>query len=285
MDLSVDYDRTMRARVSQSPGEFLESSLTIPRERMSMPQGFSKIDAAQRLSVEPGSSRTARILLVEDERKVAKALREGLEAESYSVAVAHSAEDGFFQLSSEPFDLAVLDVMLPGRSGIEMLSAMRKQGIATPVLLLTAKDTVEDRVLGLDAGADDYLVKPFAFPELSARVRALLRRGPIAPAPVLEIDDLQLDLPSRTVMRGGRTLELTVKEFEMLEYLLRHQGQVVSREMLARDVWKETMRHTPLDNVIDVHMVRIRRKVDEGFPKKLVHTVRGVGFILKAEKP
>ena len=225
-----------------------------------------------------------RILLVEDERKVAKALQKGLEAESYSVALTHTGEEGFFRVSSEPFDLAVLDIMLPGRSGIEMLSAMRKQGITIPVLLLTAKDTVEDRVLGLDAGADDYLVKPFAFPELSARIRALLRRGKTEPAVTLRMADLQMDLLGRTITRGVQTLDLTAREFELLEYLLLHQGQVVSREMFARDVWKETMCPAPLDNVIDVHMARIRRKIDDGFSTKLVHTVRGVGFVLKAEK-
>jgi two-component system copper resistance phosphate regulon response regulator CusR len=226
-----------------------------------------------------------RILLVEDERKVAKALQEGLEAESYSVALAHTGEDGFFRISSEPFDLAVLDVMLPGRSGIEILSAMRKQGIKIPVLLLTAKDAIEDRVLGLDAGADDYLVKPFAFPELSARIRALLRRGKSeAAVAALSMADLQMDLLGRTVTRGTTALDLTAREFELLEYLLLHNGQVVSREMLARDVWREPTRHTPLDNVIDVHIARIRRKVDEGFSPKLVHTVRGVGFVLKAER-
>lgn len=225
-----------------------------------------------------------RILVVEDERKVAQALREGLEGESYSVAVAHTGEEGFFLVNSEHFDLVVLDVMLPGRNGIEVLSAMRKRGLQTPVLVLTAKDAIEDRVLGLDTGADDYLVKPFAFPELSARIRALLRRGRPETATTLHIDDLHIDLISRSVRRAGRLLELTTKEYEVLEYLLRHQGEVVSREMLARDVWKETMRHSPLDNVIDVHMVRIRRKVDEGFSTKLVHTVRGVGFVLKADK-
>jgi two-component system, OmpR family, copper resistance phosphate regulon response regulator CusR len=226
-----------------------------------------------------------RILLVEDGQKVAKALQEGLEAESYSVAVAHTGEEGFFRVSSELFDLAVLDVMLPGRSGIEILSAMRSQGIGIPVLLLTAKDTVEDRVLGLDTGADDYLVKPFAFPELSARIRALLRRGKTEPVLALRAADLHMDLRGRTVTRGAQPLDLTAKEFELLEYLLIHNGQVVSREMLARDVWKETVRHTPLDNVIDVHIARIRRKIDEGFSPKLLHTVRGVGFVLKAEKP
>jgi DNA-binding response OmpR family regulator len=224
-----------------------------------------------------------RILVVEDTQKVARALQEGLEAEAYSVTLAQTGEEGFFLVSSEQFDLVVLDVMLPGRSGIQVLSAMRKGGVKTPVLVLTAKDAVEDRVLGLDAGADDYLVKPFAFAELSARVRALLRRGKTEPAATLKVQDLYMDLVSRTVRRGDQTLDLTVKEFELLEYLLQHQGQVVSREMLARDIWKETVRHTPLDNVIDVHMVRLRRKVDEGFPNKLVHTVRGVGFVLRAE--
>lgn len=225
-----------------------------------------------------------RILVVEDERKVAQAIQEGLEGESYSVEVAYTGEDGFFFVNSERFDLVILDVMLPGRSGIEVLSAMRKRELQTPVLLLTAKDAIEDRVRGLDAGADDYLVKPFAFPELLARVRAVLRRGKQEKSLVLELEDLRMDVVSRMVRRGNHVLDLTTREYELLEYLLRHRGQVVSREMLARDVWKEAVRHSSLDNVIDVHMVRIRRKVDEGSRTKLVHTVRGVGFVLKAEK-
>jgi DNA-binding response OmpR family regulator len=223
-----------------------------------------------------------RILVVEDEPKVARALEDGLKSESYSVFVAHTGNEGFFKASSEPFDLVVLDVMLPDRSGLEVLSTMRHRGMKLPVLLLTAKDAVEDRVRGLDAGADDYLVKPFAFAELSARVRALLRRGNPEQAVVMSLEDLQMDVVTRTVRRGVYSIDLTSREFEVLEYLLRHQGRVVSREMLARNVWKESVRHTPLDNVIDVHMVRIRRKVDEGFDTKLVHTVRGVGFLLKA---
>jgi DNA-binding response OmpR family regulator len=225
-----------------------------------------------------------RILLVEDDRKVAKALQEGLEAESYSIAVAHTGEEGFLQVTSELFDLAVLDVMLPGRSGIEMLSTMRSQGIKIPVLLLTAKDTLADRVLGLDSGADDYLVKPFAFPELFARIRALLRRGRADFTSSLQVDDLRMDLVSHTVTRGERTLDLTPREFELLEDLLRHQGHVITREMFARDVWKVPVRHTPLDNVIDVHISRLRRKVDNGLSKKLIQTVRGVGFVMKAGK-
>jgi len=224
-----------------------------------------------------------RILVIEDEPKVAKAILEGLEGNSYSVAVAQTGEDGFFRANSERFDLVILDVMLPGRNGIEVLDAIRKQGHKIPVLLLTARDSIEDRVVGLDAGADDYLVKPFAFPELLARIRALLRRGKPESTITLRMHDLEMDLVSRSVKRGTRLIDLTAREFELLEYFLRHQGQVVSREMLARDVWKQKLRHTPLDNVIDVLMVRLRRKVDEGSSTKLLHTVRGIGFVLKSE--
>jgi DNA-binding response OmpR family regulator len=225
-----------------------------------------------------------RILLVEDEVKLADALRRGLEAEHYTVELAHTGEDGFFRLHEHAFDVVLLDIMLPGRSGLEILATLRRQGITTPVLLLTAKDAIEDRVTGLDGGADDYLVKPFALPELLARVRALLRRGKPELTLKLQVADLELDCASRLVRRAGRTIELTTREFELLEYLMRHQGNVVSREMLARDVWKESSRFTPLDNVIDVHMARLRRKIDDQFAEKLVHTVRGVGFVLRAEE-
>ena len=227
--------------------------------------------------------RAVRVLIVEDERKVAKALREGLEAEHYEVRVASTGEEGFFLVNHESFDLVVLDLMLPRRDGIEVLTTLRKRGLETPVLILTAKDTVDDRVHGLDSGADDYLVKPFAFPELLARIRALLRRGRPEQVLTLQADDLAMDLVTRKVVRAGQTLELTVKEFEMLEYLLRHAGRVVSREMLARDVWHVTARATPLDNVIDVTIARLRRKVDDPFATTLLHTVRGVGFVLRSE--
>ncbi len=225
-----------------------------------------------------------RILVVEDEKKVAKALRDGLEAERYEVRVASTGEEGFFLVNHESFDLVVLDLMLPRHSGIEVLTTLRKRGLETPVLILTAKDTIDDRVHGLDSGADDYLVKPFAFPELLARVRALLRRGRPDQVLKLEEGDLAMDLVTRKVVRAGETLELTVKEFEMLEYLMRHAGRVVSREMLARDVWHVTARATPLDNVIDVTIARLRRKVDDPFETKLLHTVRGVGFALRSER-
>jgi DNA-binding response OmpR family regulator len=225
------------------------------------------------------------ILVVEDEPKVAGALQEGLETEGYEVTVADTGEDGFFRASAHSFDLIVLDVMLPGRSGIEVLSTLRRQGDRTPVLLLTAKDAVEDRVLGLDNGADDYLVKPFAFEELSARIRALLRRNRPDSSSALTIGTLEIDPVRRTVNRGGQRIELTAREYELLEYLTRNHNRVVSREMLARDVWKETSRATPLDNVIDVHVARLRRKIDDAFPVKLLHTIRGVGFTISEEQP
>ena len=222
---------------------------------------------------------------MEDEKKVAKSLEEGLEAEHYEVAVAHTGEDGFYLISTQAFDLVLLDLMLPGRSGLEILRAMRTRGLKTPVLILTARDAIEDRVQGLDCGADDYLVKPFAFAELLARIRALLRRGKAEPVLRLTCDELEIDMVTRAVSRSGQPLDLTAREFDLLEYLLRNQGRVVSREMLAHEIWKETARHTPLDNVIDVHIARLRRKVDDPFAKKLLHTVRGVGFVLREEAP
>jgi len=178
--------------------------------------------------------RQLRILVVEDEAKVARALQEGLEHEKYEVVVAPTGEEGFFLVNAEEFDVVILDVMLPGRDGLQVLATLRKRGMQTPVLILTARDAVEDRVQGLDQGADDYLVKPFAFPELLARVRALLRRGRTEPAPQLRLSDLEMDVMTRKVRRRGQYLELTAREFELLEYLLRHRGQIVSREMLAR---------------------------------------------------
>ena len=226
-----------------------------------------------------------RILVVEDEQKVANALREGLQGERYDVVVERTGEGAFFRMTTEQFDAILLDLTLPGRDGLEILKAIRERGLKTPVLVLTARDTLQDRVIGLDSGADDYLIKPFAFAELLARIRALVRRGRVAEAPRLAAGDLEVELITRKVTRGGQPIELTVREFELLEYLLRHQGQVVSRELLARDVWKETARTTPLDNVIDVHIARLRRKVDADHPAKLIHTVRGVGFMVREGEP
>jgi len=225
-----------------------------------------------------------RILVVEDEAKVARALREGLQRQQYDVSVAPTGEEGFYLVSAEEFDLVILDIMLPGRDGLQILATVRKRGLRTPVLILTARDAIEDRVQGLDQGADDYLVKPFAFPELLARVRALIRRGRADQSSKLKFADLEMDLPGRKAKRSGKDLELTAREFEVLEYLLRHKEEVVSREMLAREVWKEISRDTPLDNVMDVHINRLRRKVDEPSDRKLIHTVRGVGFVLREDE-
>jgi len=226
-----------------------------------------------------------RVLVVEDERKLAQVLSSALQAEHYDVVVAATGEDGFYRANAERFDLVVLDLMLPGRSGLEILQTLRQRHVDTPVLILTARDGIEDRVLGLDLGADDYLVKPFALPELLARIRALLRRGRSSDVFRLKVADLEMDLVARKVVRADRTIDLTGREFELLEYLLRHQGYLVSREMLARDVWKEPRRATPLDNVIDVQMTRLRRKVDPEGAARLIHTVRGVGFVVREGEP
>jgi DNA-binding response OmpR family regulator len=223
------------------------------------------------------------ILVVEDEPKVAQAIKNGLLSEGYQVTTVHTGEEGFFQAASQKVDLILLDVMLPGKSGIEILNALRELGKDTPVLILTAKDTIEDRVLGLDSGADDYLVKPFAFPELLARIRALTRRGRSDQALKLKLADLELDCITRKVKRSGYDIPLTSREFELLEYLMRHQGHAVSREMLAHDVWQVKDRATPLDNVIDVHINRLRSKIDTNFEQPLLHTIRGIGFIMKPE--
>ena len=177
----------------------------------------------------------------------------------------------------------MLDWMLPGRDGVEVMKTIRARGIKTPVLFLTARDAVDDRVLGLESGADDFLVKPFAFPELVARIRSLLRRAGPAESLKKTIADLVVDLEARRVSRAGKPIELTPREFDLLVYLFRHSGQVVTREMLASEVWREKSRITPLDNVIDVHVAHLRRKVDEGHSNKLIHTIRGVGFIVREE--
>ena len=225
-----------------------------------------------------------RVLIVEDERKLAQILASALQGEHYDVVVAPTGEDGFFRANAETFDLVVLDLMLPGRNGLEILRTLRQRHIETPVLILTARDGIDDRVLGLDLGADDYLVKPFALAELLARIRALLRRGRPSEVLRLKAADLELDLVTRRAARGDRVLDLTPREFEVLEYLLRHQGHLVSREMLAHEVWREPRRATPIDNVIDVQMTRLRKKVDAD-GARLIHTVRGVGFVLREGEP
>lgn len=224
-----------------------------------------------------------RILVIEDDPKTANALLNGLRSEGYDTAIARTGEEGLAALASAAFQLVVLDWMLPGKDGIEILRATRARGNSPRVILLTARDAVEDRVLGLDSGADDYLVKPFAFAELLARIRMLLRRVEAEPLR-RQLGDLTVDPENRRVTRGDDEIILTPREFELLAYLLRHHRQTVTRRMLAADVWREPHRVTPIDNVIDVHVAHLRRKIDEGRPVKLIHTVRGVGFVLREDK-
>ncbi len=223
--------------------------------------------------------------MVEDDPKLANSVRAGIEAEGYTVTLARTAEEAFQRIFERSFVVVLLDIMLPGKNGLQLLRDIRARGIDTPVMMLTARDGVDDRVLGLDHGADDYLGKPFALPELLARIRALARRERADEIGLLKCADLHIDVSTHTVRRSGVTLSLTLREFEILQYLCRHQGRVISREMLERDIWRETNRHTPLDNVIDVHIARLRRKVDESFDPKLLHTIRGVGFILREGTP
>ena len=226
-----------------------------------------------------------RLLVVEDEQKVAAALREGLEGEGYEVVTEATGEDAFFRCSTEGFHLILLDLGLPGRDGLEIIAALRQKGIDTPILILTARDGVNNRVRGLSAGADDYLAKPFAFSELVARIGAILRRGRASTAGPLSVGALHLDPSTRQASYAGDQVVLTAKEFELVEYLARADGQVVSRDALARDVWKETARSTTLDNVIDVHISRVRRKLGANDKAQLLHTVRGVGFTLREGAP
>jgi two-component system copper resistance phosphate regulon response regulator CusR len=225
------------------------------------------------------------VLVVEDENKLAKAIAESLEASLWSVTLAQSGEDAFFLATNHIFDVTILDLNLPGRDGLEILSTLRSRGWQVPVLILTARDSLDDRVQGLDGGADDYLVKPFAFPELHARLRALTRRGRKEETSILQNGTIELNRVTRLVSRDGQSIDLTTKEFDLLELLMRHKGRVVSREMLAHALWNTRARAVPLDNVIDVHMARLRAKIDAPFNSPLIRTVRGVGFSLQEQEP
>src|SRR4051812_16769087 len=202
-----------------------------------------------------------RLLVIEDQKKLQKSLKQGLSEEGYDVVSALTGEEGYFFATTETFDAVVLDLMLPGRSGMDILRELRGQGFTKPVLILTARDAVEDRVSGLDAGADDYLVKPFAFAELLARVRALLRRDLGGRELFLRVDDLEIDLLGRHVVRDGLELDLTRREYELLEYLIRNKNSTVTRDMIARDVWRDT--DGTLTNNIDVFINSLRKKVEQ----------------------
>lgn len=220
-----------------------------------------------------------RVLVIENELKTAAYLRQGLSENGLTVEICANGEDGLNQALSVENDLIILDVMLPGRDGWSILAALRKAGKQTPVLFLTARDTVFDKVKGLELGADDYLVKPFDFSELLARVRTILRRGPVRQEEILRVADLQLDLPRRKAVRAGTKLDLTAKEFALLELLTRRRGEPLSKTLLAEQVWDIHFHSDP--NVVEVAIRRLRSKVDDSFPKKLIHTMRGMGYVLE----
>lgn len=221
-----------------------------------------------------------KILVIEDDVSIADVMYEALTRKGYAVTLCRDGEDGFFRVMSDIFDLVLLDVVLPGRSGLEILMALRRQNAHIPVLMLSTRNEVEDRVMALSLTADDYLGKPFALSEFLVRVQSLLRRGITKPAVKLCVGDLELDPVTREVSRAGRPIKLTLLEFEILQYMMQMRGRVVSRVMLAQDVWKDVNRATSLDNVIDVHVSRLRKKIDADKQRELLRTVRGIGFRL-----
>ncbi len=217
--------------------------------------------------------------MVEDEKKVASFLKKGLEEEYYAVDCAYDGEEALFMVEANDYDLILLDIMLPKLNGLEVLKGVRQRGVTIPVLMLTAKDSVEDVVKGLDAGGDDYLTKPFAFAELLARVRALLRRKERGAAGELRVADLVLDPATHMVRRGEQEIDLTAKEYALLEYLMRHANRVVTRTMISEHVWD--YHFDPMTNVIDVYVNHLRKKIDLDSSQQLIHTVRGVGYVLQ----
>jgi heavy metal response regulator len=220
-----------------------------------------------------------RVLIIEDEAKIASFIKRGLKEEGYSVDVAGDGDQGYFLATTEKYDLIVLDLMLSGMDGLTLCRKLREKGLTVPVLMLTAKDRVRDKVVGLDAGADDYLTKPFAFEEFLARCRALLRKKESPDATKLQVDDLVMDLVTHRVTRGGQEIVLTPKEFALLEYLMRNEGAVVTRTMISEHVWD--MNFDSFSNVIDVYINYLRKKVDQSRPKPLISTLRGRGYTLK----
>ena len=223
-----------------------------------------------------------KILIVEDEPKTAAYLRKGLEENDFVIDLAKNGEDGKHLALTASYDLIILDVMMPICDGWSVIADVRRHGLSTPVLFLTARDAIHDRVKGLELGADDYLIKPFAFSELLARVRSILRRGTVRTATVVKVADLKIDLERHRAIRGGKPLDLTPKEFLLLSLLMRRSGDVLSRTLIAEQVWD--INSECESNVVDVHLRRLRLKIDEQYEKKLIHTVRGIGYVLE-ERP
>ena len=217
-----------------------------------------------------------RLLIVEDDPELSRALRDGFRDQRMEVTTATTYAEGLDRAVAGSHDVIILDVMLPGGSGFDLCAELRRRGSTTPIVMLTARDTVDDRVRGLDAGADDYVPKPFAFRELAARVRALARRAPALVPERVQVADLSVDLTTRKVTRGGRAIELTAKEFALLEVFARHAGEVIDRAAITAHVWDEN--HDPFTNVLEVLVRRLRRKIDDDFEPKLIHTLRGAGY-------
>lgn len=224
-----------------------------------------------------------RALVIEDDAGVAAFLSRGLREAGFAVDLASNGTQGLGLSSDERHDVIVLDLMLPGLNGFEVLRNLRERSVTTPVICLTARDAVDDRVRGLDLGADDYMVKPFSFAELLARIRALLRRGTSLAHNPIVVGDLSVDVSTRCVLRGKKRIELSAREFSLLEYLARHAGEVLSRSMILERVWG--MNHDPQTNVVDVHINRLRRKLNQGFDQLLIHTIRGAGYVLRETEP
>ena len=222
-----------------------------------------------------------RILIAEDEKALNRLLKKKLEEQSYSVDACLDGQEAWDYLDSTDYDVILLDIMMPKKNGLEVLKTLRRKGIHTPVLLLTAKDSIEDRVLGLDAGADDYLVKPFAFEELLARIRVMLRKQTGSASSLLSIGDLSLDLNSHQVFREGKELSLSSKEFALLRYLMMNQGRILSRDQIEQHIWNYD--YAGSSNMVDVYIRYLRKKIDDPFEKKLIHTVRGAGYVLREE--
>ncbi|MEX2217940.1 MAG: response regulator transcription factor [Phycisphaerales bacterium] len=260
-----------------------------PGRAAAIPEKASRIppaEAARRPAEagQPGTKgETVRVLVIEDNPKIAATLRQGFTEQGYAVDVMHTGFQGEEAAALQPYDLIVLDVMLPDRDGVDVCKALRRRGVATPVLMLTALSATTDKVCGLNAGADDYLTKPFEFDELLARARALLRRGKAAESSVLRYRDVELDLTKRTVKRGEEQISLTAKEFALLEYFVRNAGRVLTRTSIGEHVWD--MNFEPTSNVIDVYVSMLRRKIDKGFDTPLIHTVIGTGYLFSDQRP
>jgi heavy metal response regulator len=220
-----------------------------------------------------------RILVVEDDKNIAHVIKKGLKENYFALDTAYDGEEGLYLALHERYDLLILDIMLPKMDGIEVLKSIRERGIDTPVIFLTAKVAERDIVQGLNVGADDYMVKPFSINELSARVRAILRRGKTERIAALQVADLTMDLTTHKVFRGGKQIDLTPKEYALLEYLMRHEGQVLTRTMISESIWD--YHFDSLTNVVDVHVYHLRNKIDKNFKSKLLHTIKGVGYVLE----